>query len=118
MYQRPKSSDCLVISVGRSGISVSLDIGNVLSPFYVVAIGKVRAKVAAAALLAALRGTRDEQPHRDDATEAAELMLGEPRGRRGSNERMPCVEARDGRVDAVPFAQQPAIPPHQCARIV
>src|SRR5436189_4426353 len=110
MYQRPKSSDCLVISVGRSGMSVSAirksqiprsksqipspgapalgfglwDLGfgisrkhvrNVLPPFYVVAIGKVRAKVAAAALLPAQRRARDEQPDGDNAPDAAEIAF-------------------------------------------
>src|SRR5437762_13550642 len=118
MYQRPKSSDCLVISVGRSGISVSFDIRNVLLPFYVVAIGKVRAKVAAAALLPPQRGARDQQTHGDDAAEAPELAIDNARGGRGSKQRMPCVEPRDGRVDAMPLAQQTAVPPHQRPDIV
>src|ERR1041384_7715037 len=132
MYQRPKSSDCLVISVGRSGISVSaisksqnpnpkfqlrsrigiwrlgfgiwdfpMHVGDVLQPFYVVAIGKVRAKVSAAALLPPQRGARDQQADGDDAAETAELTIGEARRVGGSKQRVPRVEPRDGRVDAV-----------------
>jgi len=36
-------------------------VNNVLPPFYVVAIRKIRTKVAAAALLAAKRSARDHQ---------------------------------------------------------
>src|SRR4249920_2113575 len=105
MYQRPKSSDCLVISVGRSGISVSLDIRNMFSPFYVVAIRKVRAKVAAAALLAAQRGARDHQPDGHDAPHPAELAVGIARRGRRADERMPCLEARDGLLHPSAIAQ-------------
>src|SRR5947207_167835 len=83
-----------------------------------VAIGKVRAKVAAAALLPPQRGARDQQTHGDDAAEAPELAIDNARGGRGSKQRMPCVEPRDGRVDAMPLAQQTAVPPHQRPDIV
>jgi len=57
------------------------------SPFYVVAIGKVRAKVPAAAFLPAQRRARDEQADRDDAAHAAEVCVGEACRRRGANQR-------------------------------
>src|SRR4051812_42826713 len=155
MYQRPKSSDCLVISVGRSGMSVSamktpkaqlptskprfvaaLGVGswrlgvvgapsgankhvrNVLPPFYVVAIGKVRAKVAAAALLPAQRRARDEQPDGDNAPDAAEIAFADASLWCMADERMPRLEPRDRGVEAVRVAQHPAVAPHQRTDIV
>src|SRR5258705_7770339 len=111
MYQRPKSSDCLVISVGRSGISVWLDIRNMFSPFYVVVIGKIRAKVAAAALFAAQCGAGDHQPDGDDAPHAAEFAVGHARCGRRPDDAMPRLETCECRLHAVPVAQQAAVPP-------
>ena len=105
MYQRPKSWDWGVISVGRSGMSVSLSlamrswaqraaalsrlpvaglkrasrVGDVLLPVYIVALREVRAEVAAAALLAAQRGARDQQA---DGHQAGQR--GAARGRTGA----------------------------------
>src|SRR5258706_3053291 len=118
MYQRPKSSDCLVISVGRSGISVSFDIRDMFLPFYVVAIGKVRAKVAAAALLAAQRRARDQEPDGHDAAYAAEVAVGQSRRRRGADERVPRLEARDRLLHSPSVTHEPAVRPHHSAHIV
>src|SRR4030095_2514822 len=62
-------------------------VNNVLPPFYVVAIRKIRTKVAAAAFLAAKRGARNHQPHREDGARAPALVVG--RRRRGEDSRSP-----------------------------
>src|SRR4051812_5189498 len=103
MYQRPKSTDCLVISVGRSGISVSLDIrcrtplrrvdviSDVDKPLIIVAIRKVRAVVATAALLTPQRGAGDQQADGDDGADSTEFRVVQRAWRRASHERVPCL---------------------------
>src|SRR5882672_10194909 len=113
MYQRPKSSDCLVISVGRSGISVSLDIRNMLSPFYVVTIGEVRSKVSAATFRAPQRGARDHQTHGHDAAHTLKSPVGSAYLHGRSDQRVPGVEPCDHLVEAAAIAQQATMPPHQ-----
>src|SRR5262245_48683756 len=118
MYQRPKSSDCFVISVGRSGISVSAiqqqHVSHVLPPFYVVAIGKIRTKVPAAALLAAKRCARDHQPDGDDAACAPELVVA-GRRRGDADSCAPRVELRDRLLRTGAAPEQPTTAPHQIA---
>src|SRR6185436_805702 len=151
MYQRPKSSDCLVISVGRSGISVSAiqqipspksqdpnpkslqcvgtwglgfgiwdfkkHINDVVLPFYVVAIRKIRPKVPAAAFLAAKRRARDHQPDRDDAAHSPEVVVGTG-GRSHEDGRAPAFEMRHCLLQARAAPEQPAAAPHQIPRII
>src|SRR4051812_28193539 len=105
MYQRPKSTDCLVISVGKSGISASLDICDVCKPLIIVAIRKIEAEVAAATLLPPQRGARNQPANGDDAAHAAELRIELAIGGRRPHERVPGIETGQRLLDQAPFAQ-------------
>src|SRR5688572_5919536 len=98
MYHRPKSCDCGVISVGRSGSSVSLAIiGKVLLPVYIVALGEVRAEMAAAALFAPQRGARDQPADGRDAADEPQIQFATAGAARPNDRFAPGGELIDGR---------------------
>src|SRR3954452_2333096 len=96
----------------------STHVSDVLLPFYVVAIGKVGAKVAASTFLAAQRRARDQQARGDDVPQAPEFAVRDARLRRRPDHGVPFLEACDGCFHPAPFAEQTAVPPHQRADIV
>src|SRR5438876_292147 len=93
-------------------------IGDVFSPFYVVAIWKIRAKVAAAALLPAQCGARNHEPDADDASHAPELAVGGARSRGAANQGVPRFESCNRRLHSSAITEKTAVPPHHRAYIV
>src|SRR5262245_9659789 len=107
MYQRPKSCDWGVISVGKSGISVSeamclfslTGIGRVhshirhsTSPVLVVSDRKVRTEVPAAAFLTSKGGAGHAKADGDDAAEAADRRIAGTSARCGLERTTPVSE--------------------------
>src|SRR5689334_7636424 len=120
MYQRPKSCDWGVTSVGRSGISVSLLMKNVCDvslPVYIVTSREVLAEVSAAALFAPERGTRDQQSHRDQARHSPKLAIGRCSISRAYNRRPPRRQLNDRGAQAGLRSNQSRLLPHEVTDI-
>ena len=92
-------------------------ISNVLPPVYIVALREVRAKMTAAALLAAKRRSGNQKPDGDQTVEAAQLAVTRRGLARPAHGSAPLVESCHGCQQRCARAQQTGVAPDEIADV-
>src|SRR3954469_16496185 len=92
-------------------------VGYVLFPVYIVAFWEVGAEVAAAALLAAERGARDQCPNGDETRHAPQTLVPRVAGQCSRRDFLPRVQLRGGLGQPLARPDETDVLPHEIAHV-